>query len=118
MVKDLFCFEKLFSKKCISVKLLLKNGPSSHIFCALFRVLCIVTTNRYLGYHKDEDFAAQGQNGVQELWLSFFALTESILLASFAAILAAHRSEILEKPGGHLEETETVTTYDAPSTLV
>ena len=54
---------------------------------------------------------------MQEVWLAFFALTESILLASFAAILAAHRSEILEKPGGAVEETETVGTYDAPSNM-
>lgn len=31
--------------------------------------------------------------------MAFFALVQSILLASFAAILAAHRSEILDKPG-------------------
>ena len=56
---------------------------------------------------------------MQEVWLAFFALTESILLASFAAILAAHRSEILEKPGSSsvVEETETVGTYDAPSNM-
>lgn len=54
---------------------------------------------------------------MEEIWLAFLTLTESILLASFAAILAAHRSEILEKPGGALEETETVGTYDAPSNM-
>lgn len=86
----------------------------------VFPVFCLLLQcrkySRYAGYHKDEDLE-QGQNKVQEVWLAFFALTESILLASFAAILAAHRSEILEKPGSAVEETETVGTYDAPSNL-
>lgn len=75
--------------------------------------------NRYVGYYRDENFK-EGQHGIQEIWLAFFALTQSTLLASFAGILAAHRSEILEKPGGGsgAEETETVGTYDAPSTIM
>ena len=74
--------------------------------------------NSYIGYHKDGQYAEEGQTKAPEFWLAFFALTESILLASFAAILAAHRSEILEKPnGGAAEETETVVTYDAPSNV-
>lgn len=36
----------------------------------------------------------------EESLLSFLALVQSLLLGSFAAILAAHRSEILDKPGG------------------
>jgi len=35
----------------------------------------------------------------EETLMAFFALCQSILLGSFAAILAAHRSEILDKPG-------------------
>ena len=31
--------------------------------------------------------------------MALFALMQSILLGSFAAILAAHRSEILDQPG-------------------
>jgi hypothetical protein len=31
--------------------------------------------------------------------MAFFALIQSVLLGSFAAILAAHRSEILDQPG-------------------
>ena len=79
---------------------------------------CSFYHKRYVGYHKDGEFAQEGQSKAQEVWLAFFALTESVLLASFAAILAAHRSEILEKPGGAVvEETETVGTYDAPSNM-
>jgi hypothetical protein len=56
---------------------------------------------------------------MEEIWMAFFSLSQSILLASFAGILAAHRSEILEKPSTLLvdNETETVGTYDAPSNL-
>ena len=35
----------------------------------------------------------------QESLMALFALLQSILLGSFAAILAAHRSEILDQPG-------------------
>jgi hypothetical protein len=35
----------------------------------------------------------------EETLMSFFALCQSVLLGSFAAILAAHRSEILDQPG-------------------
>jgi hypothetical protein len=35
----------------------------------------------------------------EESLMAFFALGQSVLLGSFAAILAAHRSEILDKPG-------------------
>ena len=31
--------------------------------------------------------------------MAFLSLCQSLLLGSFAAILAAHRSEILDKPG-------------------
>jgi hypothetical protein len=40
-----------------------------------------------------------GDSAKEESLMAFFALVQSILLASFAAILAAHRSEILDKPG-------------------
>eukprot|EP00527_Entomoneis_sp_CCMP2396_P004901 CAMPEP_0198140064 /NCGR_PEP_ID=MMETSP1443-20131203/3274_1 /TAXON_ID=186043 /ORGANISM="Entomoneis sp., Strain CCMP2396" /LENGTH=110 /DNA_ID=CAMNT_0043802375 /DNA_START=312 /DNA_END=644 /DNA_ORIENTATION=- len=63
----------------------------SQMFFMLFLV--------YLGYSHDErDAGEDGQNSIQELWMSMFALVQSILLGSFAAILAAHRSEILETP--------------------
>ena len=69
-----------------------------------------------MGYHKDGVFQ-EGQSGIPEAWLSFFALVQSVLLATFAAILAAHRSEILEKPGSAPDELETVETYDAPPSI-
>jgi hypothetical protein len=53
---------------------------------------------RYMGYRHDVK-SSSGSAGVEELWLAFFALMQSLLLGSFAAILAAHRSEILDKPG-------------------
>mmetsp|Transcript_35898 Transcript_35898/g.74653 ORF Transcript_35898/g.74653 Transcript_35898/m.74653 type:complete len:110 (-) Transcript_35898:201-530(-) len=58
----------------------------------------------YLGYKVDEGNAEGVANGLQELWMAIFALVQSLLLGSFAAILAAHRSEILEKPGGAVME--------------
>lgn len=78
--------------------------------------------HRYVGYYRDVTFKS-GQRGFQEIWLAMFAFTQSTLLASFAGILAAHRSEILEKPGSGAsvsvaDEAETVGTYDAPSTLM
>jgi hypothetical protein len=74
-----------------------------------------------LGYHHDGAFSnGQAIRGVQEAWLAFFAFTESILLATFAAILAAHRSEILEKPGGGTSSSGPVlatTTTAAPDSV-
>jgi hypothetical protein len=52
---------------------------------------------RYIGYGKDQLDA--GMSAKEESLMAFFALVQSILLGSFAAILAAHRSEILDKPG-------------------
>lgn len=51
-----------------------------------------------MGYRHDVK-STSNSAGVEELWLAFFALLQSLLLGSFAAILAAHRSEILDKPG-------------------
>lgn len=39
-----------------------------------------------------------GLSPKEETLMSFFALAQSVLLGSFAAILAAHRSEILDQP--------------------
>lgn len=76
--------------------------------------------HRYVGYKVDGRTSdASDTGGMEEIWMAFFSLSQSILLASFAGILAAHRSEILEKPSTLLvdNETETVGTYDAPSNL-
>jgi hypothetical protein len=53
--------------------------------------------NSYIGYAKDQ--VDEGMSSKEETLMAFFALVQSILLGSFAAILAAHRSEILDKPG-------------------
>jgi hypothetical protein len=51
----------------------------------------------FIGYGKDQKL--DGLSAKEEAFMSFCALTQSVLLGSFACILAAHRSEILEKPG-------------------
>jgi hypothetical protein len=55
--------------------------------------------------------------------MAFLALCQSVLLGSFAAILAAHRSEILDKPEnsamemtGEAHGAPTVS-YEAPGTM-
>lgn len=68
----------------------------SQLFFLLFLV--------YLGYKVDE--AEMGvSNHFQEIWMAMFAFIQSLLLGSFAAILAAHRSEILEKTSTAEDET-------------
>ena len=61
------------------------------------------TCTRYLGYKADQDKTPDG-SGVEEVWMSLFSFIQAILLGSFAAILAAHRSEIVEKPGSVVME--------------
>ena len=68
------------------------------IHCVLSIVL-----SRYAGYKFDQDKGADS-SGVEEFWMSLFSLIQALLLGSFAAILAAHRSEILEKPGSVVME--------------
>ena len=51
---------------------------------------------RYLGYRKDnieDEIPAR-----QETFMSLLCFVQCILLGSFAAILGAHRSEIIDKP--------------------
>lgn len=51
----------------------------------------------------------------QELLMSFLCLVQSVLLGSFAAILGAHRSEIMEKEtGSTMDGSET---YDPPHSI-
>ena len=53
--------------------------------------------------------------------MAFLALCQSLLLGSFAAILAAHRSEILDKPGDAImdmmDEAHGIpsSSYEAPA---
>ena len=70
----------------------------------LFACLSLV----YTGYGKDQQLADQSSK--EEALMAILALCQAILLGSFAAILAAHRSEILDKPE---EETPA---YEPPST--
>lgn len=67
---------------------------SSQLFFMLFLI--------FVGYGKDQ--RDTGMSSREESLMSFFSLLQSILLGSFAAILAAHRSEILDKPGNAVME--------------
>lgn len=49
----------------------------------------------YLGYRKDNRI--DNINSVQELLMSMICFAQFVLLGTFAAILGAHRSEIIEK---------------------
>jgi hypothetical protein len=57
----------------------------------------------YLGYRKDQKI--DGLPVFTETVMAFFCLCQCVLLGTFAAILGAHRSEILEK---HEESTPGV----------
>ena len=50
----------------------------------------------YIGYGKDQK--NDGLPIITETAMAFFAIIQCVLLGTFAAILGAHRSEILDKP--------------------
>ena len=62
---------------------------SSQLFAALALV--------YVGYGKDQ--VLLGGSAKEETIMAVMASVQAILLGSFAAILAAHRTEILDKQG-------------------
>jgi hypothetical protein len=53
--------------------------------------------HRYLSFAKDR--AAEGYATASENMSAFLSLMQCLLLGSFAAILGAHRSQILDKNG-------------------
>eukprot|EP00540_Astrosyne_radiata_P002456 CAMPEP_0116834192 /NCGR_PEP_ID=MMETSP0418-20121206/6854_1 /TAXON_ID=1158023 /ORGANISM="Astrosyne radiata, Strain 13vi08-1A" /LENGTH=106 /DNA_ID=CAMNT_0004463723 /DNA_START=218 /DNA_END=538 /DNA_ORIENTATION=+ len=57
----------------------------------LFFLLCLI----YIGYHNDHKHL--NKPAKEETFMAFFSLIMCLLLGSFAAILGAHRSEILDK---------------------
>ncbi|KAI2505841.1 hypothetical protein MHU86_8617 [Fragilaria crotonensis] len=63
-------------------------AATSQLFFMLFLIYC--------GYGRDQ--RASGMSGKQESLMAFFTFLQCVLLGSFAAILGAHRSEILDKP--------------------
>ncbi len=68
---------------------------------------------RYLGYAQDQTLS--GQTAKQEVLMSLLCVIQSVLLGSFAAILGAHRSEILDTPGdGDATSNDFSDTYSAP----
>ena len=50
----------------------------------------------YIGYGKDQKI--DGLPIITETAMAFFSIIQCVLLGTFAAILGAHRSEILDKP--------------------
>jgi hypothetical protein len=80
--------------------------------------LCFALFLVYIGYGKDQRVAEMSAK--EERLMAILALGQSVLLGSFAAILAAHRSEILDKPDVEHASVESTTTpnddstYDAP----
>jgi hypothetical protein len=72
-------------------------GNSLHLRALLTHTILCLYVYSYIGYGKDQ--IDEGMSAKEESLMAFFALVQSILLGSFAAILAAHRSEILDKPG-------------------
>jgi uncharacterized membrane-anchored protein len=75
---------------------------SSQLFAALALV--------YAGYGKDQQLA--GESAKEEALMAIMAGIQAILLGSFAAILAAHRSEILDKQGDNAEHQ--MVSYEPP----
>jgi len=65
---------------------------TSQLFFLLFLV--------YSGYSGDR--INSGQAGEEESVMSMFCFVQAVLLGSFAAILGAHRSEILDRSQGGL----------------
>ena len=67
----------------------------------------------YLGYRKDQK--NDGLPVVTETVMALFSLVQCVLLGTFAAILGAHRSEILEKqeesPGATIQDSFGNTPY-------
>lgn len=58
----------------------------------------------YIGYGRDQIYNKESAKG--EGVMSLLCLVQCLLLGSFAAILGAHRSEILDKPFAGMPEME------------
>ena len=67
----------------------------------------------YIEDRLDNDLPVEG-----ERLTGFMFLVQSLMLGSFAAILAAHRSEILDRKISLQEETTTTGSYEAPRAVV
>ena len=70
-------------------------GTLSHVLLS-FLTFPFLSFLSYIGYAKDQ--IVKEMSPKQESLMALFALAQSVLLGSFAAILAAHRSEILDQP--------------------
>uniref|UniRef100_A0A7S1V1X5 Uncharacterized protein n=1 Tax=Grammatophora oceanica TaxID=210454 RepID=A0A7S1V1X5_9STRA len=85
----------------------------SQLFFMLFLI--------YIGYGRDHAMTEETSGSKEEALMAFFAICVSILLGSFAAILGAHRSEILDKTAiGDQHSIDTTSEqsqsqYDPPS---
>ncbi len=70
---------------------------------------------RYCGYAKDRSLAAVGFQ--EEFVMSILCLVQCVLLASFAMILGAHRSDIMVKnttTNAGEESTQGESAYEPP----
>lgn len=68
---------------------------------------------RYCGYAKDRSLAGVGFQ--EEFIMSILCLVQCALLASFAMILGAHRTDIMEKNTSGEESPQEELSYQPPS---
>lgn len=62
----------------------------------ILTIFCSSNPYSYCGYGRDQKDL--NLSAKEESLMAFFSIMQCILLGSFAAILGAHRSEILDKP--------------------
>jgi hypothetical protein len=82
----------------IQLALLIENLLVSFSLSPLYSITISTINFSFVGYGRDQAYMRMGSR--EESLMAFMSLLQSLLLGSFAAILAAHRSEILDKPGG------------------
>ena len=80
---------------CILTEIFVVVASFTPHMIIISRIQSINSFTRYLGYRKDQK--NDELPVVTETIMAFFCLMQCILLGTFAAILGAHRSEILEK---------------------
>jgi hypothetical protein len=91
---------------------ILSNTPFSNStnFCSS---LLYIHLERYIGYGKDQAINEKSYKG--ESVMSLLCLVQSVLLGSFAAILGAHRSEILDKPSAYQDMSDFPSISNRPA---
>jgi hypothetical protein len=74
-------------------------------------LLLLLAFISYCGYGRDQKLL--NMSAKQESLMALCSIAQCILLGSFAAILGAHRSEILDKPRS--ESPYDADAYEAPA---